>query len=79
MPSLTLKNIPETVMKRLRAQAVARRRSVNSEAIALLESGVQATPIDPENLLTWIRSARITPRRPVADQLLTRARQAGRP
>ena len=78
MPSLTLKNIPETVMKRLRTQAAARRRSVNSEAIALLEAGVQATPIDPESLLAWIRSARITPRRPVPDQLLTRARQAGR-
>jgi len=78
MPSLTLKNIPETVMKRLRSQAAARRRSVNSEAIALLETGVQATPVDPESLLAWIRSARITPRRPVADKLLTRARQAGR-
>jgi len=78
MPSLTLKNIPETVMKRLRAQAAARRRSINSEAIALLESGVQATPIDPESLLAWIRSARITPRRAVTDQLLTGARQAGR-
>ncbi len=78
MPSLTLKNIPETVMTRLRAQAAAHRRSVNSEAIALLESGVQATPIDPERLLAWIRSARITPRRPVTDQLLTRVRQAGR-
>jgi antitoxin FitA len=78
MPSLTLKNIPEAVMKRLRAQAAARRRSVNSEAIALLESCVQATPVDPESLLAWIRSARITPRRPVTHQRLTRARQAGR-
>ena len=78
MRSLTLKNIPEAVLKRLRAQAAARRRSVNSEAISLLESAVQATPIDPESLLAWIRSARITPRRPVTDQLLTRASQAGR-
>jgi plasmid stability protein len=78
MPSLTLKNIPEDVLRRLRAQAAARRRSVNSEAIALLESGLQATPVDPERLLAWIRSARVTPRRPVSDQLLTRARQAGR-
>jgi antitoxin FitA len=78
MPSLTLKNVPEAVMKRLRAQAAARRRSINSEAITLLETGVQATPTDPESLLAWIRSARITPRRPVADQLLTRAGQAGR-
>ena len=78
MPSLTLKNIPETLMKRLRAQAAARRRSINSEAIALLESGVQATPIDPESLLAWIRSTRITSRRAVTDQFLTGARQAGR-
>lgn len=78
MPSLTLKNIPEEVLKRLRAQAAARRRSINSEAIALLETGVQATPVDPEALLVWVRSVRITPRRPVSDQRLTRAKQAGR-
>ena len=78
MPSLTIKNIPETVLKRLRAQAASRRRSVNSEAIALLEASVQATPVDPEALLAWVRSVRITPRRPVSNQQLTRAKQAGR-
>lgn len=78
MPSLTLKNIPETVLKRLREQAMARRRSVNSEAIALLEAGVQATPVDPDALLAWVRSVRVAPRRRVSDQLLTRAKQAGR-
>jgi plasmid stability protein len=78
MPSLTLKNIPEAALKRLRAQAAARRRSIDSETIAPLESGVQATPIDPERLLAWIRSARVAPRRPVTDRLLARARREGR-
>jgi plasmid stability protein len=78
MPSLTLKNVPDALLTRLRTQAAARRRSVNSEAIAVLEVGVQATVVDPEALLSWVRNVRITPRRPVSDRRLSRARQAGR-
>ena len=39
MPTtLTLKNIPDEVYKRLKASAEAHRRSLNSEAIVCLES-----------------------------------------
>ena len=37
MPSLTLKGIPDSVMSRLRRRADAERRSLNQEAIRLLE------------------------------------------
>ena len=37
MPSLTLKGIPDDLMDRLRGQADAERRSLNQEAIRLLE------------------------------------------
>ena len=78
MASFTLKNVPDALLTRLRRQAVARRRSVNSEAIAVLETGVQATLVDPEALLAWVRIVRIAPRRPLADRRLNGAKQAGR-
>ena len=40
MPSLTLKGIPDRVMDRLRQQADAERRSLNQQAIRLLETAL---------------------------------------
>ncbi len=40
--NLTLKNIPEPVYHRLRASAEASRRSINMEAITLLEQALAA-------------------------------------
>lgn len=42
MPALTLKEIPEELMVRLRAVAKRERRSVMQEALYLLEGGVAA-------------------------------------
>jgi plasmid stability protein len=79
MPSLTLKNIPEELLERLRALAQRRRRSVNSEAIAILEAAVQpATPVDVEALISRLRSTRVTPRRPLTEQMLNRFKREGR-
>ena len=41
MASLTLKGIPDDVMKRLRRRAEAERRSLNQEAIRLLETALE--------------------------------------
>lgn len=40
MPSLTLKGIPDDVMARLRERAAAERRSLNQQAICLLETAL---------------------------------------
>ena len=37
MPSLTIKNIPQDLLERLRERATANRRSLNSEVLACLE------------------------------------------
>lgn len=56
MPALTLKEIPEELLVRLRAVAKRERRSVMQEAIFLLEGGVTArehaleSPISPADL-----------------------------
>lgn len=40
MPSLTLKGVPDDVMDRLRRRADAERRSLNQQAIRLLETAL---------------------------------------
>lgn len=44
MPALTLKGIPEDVMDRLRDLADAERRSLNQQAILLLERALAEQP-----------------------------------
>lgn len=44
MASLTLKNIPDSLLERLRARAAEDRRSVTQEMIHLLERSLEAAP-----------------------------------
>jgi plasmid stability protein len=44
MASLTLKNIPDSLLDRLRARAAVDRRSVSQEMIHLLERSLDAVP-----------------------------------
>ena len=46
MATLTLKNVPDDLYQRLKAQAAAHRRSLNQEAIAQLQAAITA-PADP--------------------------------
>ena len=79
MATLTVKNIPQPVVDRLKHQAVLHRRSLNLEVIACLEAMVQATPVDPEVLLARIRAVRVKPTAVrLTDRLLTRLKTAGR-
>ena len=80
MATLTVKNIPQPVVERLKQQAALHRRSLNLEVIACLEATVQATPVDTEVLLARIREIRVRPRGVrLTDRLLTRLKTAGRP
>jgi len=80
MATLTVKNIPQPVVDRLKHQAALHRRSLNLEVIACLEALVQATPVDPEALLARIRQARVRPRGVrLTNRLLTQVKTAGRP
>jgi plasmid stability protein len=80
MPSLTIKNIPNELLDRLRAQAASKRRSLNSEVIACLETVAQATPIDSEALLARTRAVRQKPAHlRLTDRTLKRLKSEGRP
>lgn len=59
MPTtLTLKNIPDAVYKRLKAAAETHRRSLNSEAIVCLESVLLPTQVAPSERLARARALR---------------------
>ena len=51
MPNLTLKNVPEDLLVRLRAQAESNRRSVNSEILVLLDAALAARKPDVDAML----------------------------
>ena len=58
MATLTIKNVPEKVHKRLKESAAQHRRSINSEAISCLEKVLVATREDPREFLEEVRAAR---------------------
>ena len=51
MPSLTLKNVPEDLHQRLKEQAERHRRSMNQEAIWILEQALCPTRRDAEEVI----------------------------
>jgi plasmid stability protein len=59
MAKLTIRNIPEGVMRRLEARAAQHRRSLNAEVIHLLDSTTRA--IDVEEELARSRARRPIP------------------
>jgi plasmid stability protein len=58
MPSLTLKDIPMPLMERLRSRAAKDRRSLNREAIWLLEQALEPSG-DPALYLRQERDAQL--------------------
>jgi plasmid stability protein len=58
--TLTLKNIPDDVYKRLKASAEAHRRSLNSEAIVCLEAVLLPGRVSPREHLARARALRAT-------------------
>lgn len=80
MTTITLKNIPDDLYKRLKLQAQAHRRSVNSEVIHCLETVLGPKRITAEERLNRIRSLRprIDPQAVGAEDILE-AIDEGRP
>ena len=51
MPNITLKNVPDEVHQRLKEQAERHRRSMNREAIWILEQELCPTPRDADAVI----------------------------
>jgi plasmid stability protein len=57
--TLTIKNLPDALYKRLKARAAEHRRSINSEAILAVERAVtDSGAVEPEEILAGLRRAR---------------------
>lgn len=79
MATLTIKNVPDALVRRLKRQAASHRRSLNLEVITCLESAAQATPVDVEAMLGRVRALRKAPvGLRLTDGLLTRLKSHGR-
>lgn len=58
MATITLKNIPDDLHRRLKERAARHRRSLNGEILASLEMVVKSEPVDPRAFIARIRSLR---------------------
>lgn len=61
MATLTIKNVPDAIVRKLKVQAARNRRSLNSEVIDVLASNGQPAPVDVEALLARARAVRTIP------------------
>lgn len=79
MATLTVKNVPDRLVRRLKRQASLHHRSLNLEVISCLEAATGTTRVDPDALLAAARAARITPAGlRLTDRVVTRMKNAGR-
>ena len=78
MPTITLKGLPDALYERLKEQAEANRRSLNSEVIVCLERATHQ-PTDVENVLARIARMQETLNvQPFTDLELNAAKSEGR-
>ena len=80
MGTLTLKNVPDALIDRIKRQAEQHRRSLNREAINILEHGAgSGAPISVEARLERIRAMRNRYNLPpLTEEFLDEAKNEGR-
>jgi len=58
MATLTIKNVPPELHRKLRKRAKLYHRSMNSQVIDVLRLSLAEEPVDPEKFLAEVREAR---------------------
>jgi len=79
MPSITVKNIPEPIYKKLKQQAEAQHRSMNSEIIACLERFVEPKRVSSDEILRQARMMRRKVKGSLSTEEIQDAIDQGRP
>ncbi len=79
MPSITVKNIPEPIYNKLKRQAKAQHRSMNSEIIACLEHSVEPNRVSSEEILRQARLMRKKVKGSLPADEISQAIDRGRP
>ncbi len=77
MASLMIRDLPAGIHERLKERAAANRRSLNKEALVILEEALGAGGWPPS--LEEIDRLRVRGARPLTQKLLDDARESGRP
>jgi len=78
MPSITIKNIPDTLYQKIKEKAVAQRRSINSEIIHNLEQSITTHRISEEEVLYEARKFRKQVPQVLSEEEIQAAKEAGR-
>ena len=79
MPTITLKGLPDALYERLKQQAEANRRSLNSEVIVCLEQATTYQPTDAASVLARIARMQETLKvQPITDFEINAAKNEGR-
>jgi plasmid stability protein len=78
MITLTIKGISKEAHRELKKRAATHGRSLNTEAIAVLEASVRSTPVDVEGVLRRARAARSTMKFVATDAEISRFKREGR-
>jgi len=78
MPSLTIKNIPDGVLKKLKRRAKSNRRSLNSEVVKNLEDLVVSSKVKTNLLLEKARQLREELNITVTEKFLIENKSKGR-
>lgn len=79
MPSITVKNIPDSIYKKLKQQAESHHRSMNSEIIACLEQSVEPKRVSPDEILRQARMMRKKVKGSLSADEIQEAIDKGRP
>jgi plasmid stability protein len=80
MASITLKNIPANLHRKLKKRAVEHHRSLNKEIIATLKNATGEThPVDVDALIRQARAARSKFTREISAAEIDAWKRAGRP
>lgn len=79
MATLTLKDVPADLHRRLKARAEQNGRSLNREVIECLEASFRPEVIDVEGLIEQARAIRRSLEHRLSDQEITRLKRQGRP
>lgn len=79
MPSITVKNIPESIYNKIKKQAESQHRSMNSEIIACLEKSVEPERVFPDEILRQARMMRNKVRGRISAEEIQSAIDEGRP
>jgi plasmid stability protein len=78
--NVTIKDLPARLHRKLKAQAAANKRSINWEAIDILEKALESAPLDIEALLAEVERVQARLKvPPLSDDILRAAKNHGRP